>query len=47
MLGLWALWHDNPNRGRIIGIVGTLCAFLMIATAVVAMYAPTWQLSTI
>lgn len=45
LVGLWALWHDNPNRGRVIGVIGTLCAFLMIATAVTAMYIPIFKLS--
>ena len=47
LLGLWALWHDNPNRGRIIGVIGINCSFLTIATAVTAMYNPIFKLNAI
>ena len=42
-----ALWHDNPTRGRLVGVIGARCSFLTIATAVTAMYVPIFKLNAI
>ena len=47
MLGLWVLWKDDASRNRRVGVIGALCAVVMIAGAVIAMAIPTWQMSTI
>lgn len=45
ILGLWVLLEGNPHRGRFVGVIGALCAFATIATAVTAMYLPIWKLA--